>query len=518
MRHLQLISVTVILLIGSQKIQSRENTDLSDDFQPGKVIISGTVNNFEKYPDHVTVRVTFYEFGSGGVAGHSSFIDERGYYKIEFIKIHPQDVLLIYANRYLTIFIEPGDSQVINIDANNIRAGQKDSEFVKSFSYAGDGAELNRMISNYVPLKYEMVASKYQGDPDWFAQTLSIEEYEDYCYQRREAQLGVLAEYRSNNTVDEAFLKWAQHEIDYECAEMLQSYYLEQRKVQTRRGEEADYEAPESYYGFYDTFPLDNKDASISEAFHLYLSDYAGRLGAAVRDKYGISDVDLLREEYFKQVINSSEGYLRDVLLSQFLYGLLITDKVDEFEQYYEQCEILIGTPAFKEFILSTYDEIYNKETEVILSSNTVIETLLQAEHADPIITDIFSRYKGRVIYIDFWATWCGPCLVEMPVSKRIQESFQDRDVAFIYFCAKSPENVWKTKISELGLGGYHYLLNDRQYEILSAHFGTAGFPHHVLIDKEGIINDNPAPRPSIDLGRTVNQGLVSKINTLLAQ
>ena len=61
----------------------------------------------------------------------------------------------------------------------------------------------------------------------------------------------------------------------------------------------------------------------------------------------------------------------------------------------------------------------------------------------------ILQENKGKVIYIDCWATWCGPCKKAMPDSKKLMKKYEGTDVSFVYVCIESEEKLWKKLISE---------------------------------------------------------------------
>ena len=106
---------------------------------------------------------------------------------------------------------------------------------------------------------------------------------------------------------------------------------------------------------------------------------------------------------------------------------------------------------------------------------------------------------KGKYVYIDVWATWCGPCKVQIPYLKDIEKTYEGRNIAFIGLSIDTQENKskWEAMVGERGLGG-HQLLADKDWksEFIMEYYIT-GIPRFILIDPQGNIVSADAPRPS---------------------
>ncbi|MBC7450551.1 MAG: TlpA family protein disulfide reductase [Cytophagales bacterium] len=110
------------------------------------------------------------------------------------------------------------------------------------------------------------------------------------------------------------------------------------------------------------------------------------------------------------------------------------------------------------------------------------------------------SDFKGKVVYIDFWATWCKPCLMEIPHSKTLKQKYADNDsIVFMYISIDQPDNIdgWKAVVEKKGMTGVQLISREGLEEKIIQRYGVQYIPHFVLIDKNGNIADAKAPAPS---------------------
>ena len=113
--------------------------------------------------------------------------------------------------------------------------------------------------------------------------------------------------------------------------------------------------------------------------------------------------------------------------------------------------------------------------------------------------TTSLNELKGKYVYVDVWATWCGPCKREIPHLKKIEKEYEEKEIAFVSVSidVKKDYEKWKKMISEKELGGIQLFADNDWSSKFITDYGIKGIPRFILIDKEGNIVNSDAPRPS---------------------
>ncbi|QIL38567.1 TlpA family protein disulfide reductase [Pedobacter sp. HDW13] len=124
--------------------------------------------------------------------------------------------------------------------------------------------------------------------------------------------------------------------------------------------------------------------------------------------------------------------------------------------------------------------------------SNRIKENISQASS----LNQILNKYKGKLIYLDFWGSWCAPCRAEMPNAARLREKLKGRDIVFVYFGYKDVQDKWLAAQQELKIEGEHYLLTPDQISEANDLFEIRGVPRYVIIGKDGTLINKNANRP----------------------
>ena len=113
--------------------------------------------------------------------------------------------------------------------------------------------------------------------------------------------------------------------------------------------------------------------------------------------------------------------------------------------------------------------------------------------------TTSLTDFKGKYVYIDIWATWCGPCRGQIPYLKEMEEKYHDKNIVFVSLSIdkQKDHDKWKQFVTKESLGGVQ-LMADKDWESdFAVAYNVKSIPRFILIDPKGNVVDPDAPRPS---------------------
>ena len=181
------------------------------------------------------------------------------------------------------------------------------------------------------------------------------------------------------------------------------------------------------------------------------------------------------------ELVGFDEGLFYDLLvINTYAWQLndemrpLSDQQIKNLASYYKGGEV-------EKIILMKNEEI--KEASQEIEAPTVVP--VPSVPNDALLDAIISKYKGKVVVVDFWATWCAPCLEAMNKIRTLKKKLENKEVVFVYFAdTSSPKKLWNEKIQIIG--GEHYYFSKEQSDFLMEHFNVKGIPAYVIFDRNG--------------------------------
>jgi thiol-disulfide isomerase/thioredoxin len=99
-------------------------------------------------------------------------------------------------------------------------------------------------------------------------------------------------------------------------------------------------------------------------------------------------------------------------------------------------------------------------------------------------------------VYVDFWASWCGPCLSEMPYENQLISEFKGKQIKFIFISVDKDENQWRNAIAKIDMKATHYLIPEGVKSALVEYLSFKEIPRYIIFDPKGRLISRDAPRP----------------------
>lgn len=105
----------------------------------------------------------------------------------------------------------------------------------------------------------------------------------------------------------------------------------------------------------------------------------------------------------------------------------------------------------------------------------------------EDLFASLISKFRGKVVLVDVWATWCGPCRIANKAITPLKEELKDKDIVYLYITGEtSPRKTWENMIPDIH--GEHFRITQEQWSYLMKTFKINGVPTYFLIDREGNI------------------------------
>lgn len=217
-------------------------------------------------------------------------------------------------------------------------------------------------------------------------------------------------------------------------------------------------------------------------AYREALEQYLRRLASFKKAKDVLAP-DLRLECIFE---NITEPATVAYMVDQTLFNLAGNKKYEKLYHQYVKDPIRLGL----------YDEAC-KKMDRIAPGQPCPDFSFQNNHGETVsLTDLM---QGKFVYIDIWATWCGPCKGEMPALLKLEKEFAGKDILFVSLSIDRNKDIelWKKTIEEMGLGGIQLHLGENWDWLKIFMPASMSVPQFILLDREGkIINANMS-RPS---------------------
>ena len=229
-----------------------------------------------------------------------------------------------------------------------------------------------------------------------------------------------------------------------------------------------------------------------------------------ILDRYVAQKRTDIDQEYYQYCFNFIKSNIHNAIGRAVFYQNRMWDyKKDDFESIYILADDTLKTnPFVKAQILEAEKGKKEKEQRILLEGKNFTDFVMTDISGNSVkISDYIG--KSKVLLLDVWASWCGPCRADMPHLKDIYKDYAGKGFSVLGISIDHSERSWKKAVRDLELPWHLALLSQKELPSFKKKYAMGGVPHLILIDQNGkIIMARPELR-SDSYMRAVLNGLL---------
>ena len=430
-------------------------------------------------------------FLSGEVKEYFSNVLEDGTFAFAVQINQGQLVRLKHGENSGMIYLEPGDSLEIYTDVVN---------FQRAFTFSGKAAENNRYLNKYYkenptetnPFKlvqYKQGIHWYDISPemDTKMRNFTKDDYVILLNDRKEKALSSLLAYEKfHPSTSNEFKKYIEAEIVYDWAYHILAHGHIYQKIKS---------IDRSYFDLLNNVPL-SSDQIGNFRFRQYLSAYA--------DKMYLFEVAKADNPYLgiyrlaeTLLTGTSKEFVQSEMISKGFSKKYLEELLPVYQEFLFTCN-----NSFSEKVATSFEEAMQNAVGTD-ASNFVIRNSESEE-----VT--LSSLKGKIVYLNFWASWCQPCVRKMVQLKDLEDELKNSGVEFVHISFDRNESTWANTIKSFNFKGIHAFAPDGVNSDLAMAYGVRAIPQYFIIDKQGKFAKKPTTQ-SLDELKKILVSLDSK-------
>lgn len=271
--------------------------------------------------------------------------------------------------------------------------------------------------------------------------------------------------------------------IRYSYATQLLMYPLGHRLMV----QDMNYLPDQKYYDVLDTYVVADDLLADLDQYREFIAEAAHVLDADNRDETAAYPRAVAQMRFIADRFEA--GKTRDVLLHRLANAYVTRFGIEDIQDMENIYRTYVQDPV----LVAKYDAAREKWNLASVGKPSPDFKGVDVNGKEYTLAD----FRGKYVYIDVWATWCGPCRQEIPYLKKLDEDYKDAQIVFLSLSVDQDKAKWEKMVKEQSMSGVQ--LHIGQNSSFQQAYKIEGIPHFILLDREGRIIDKKMSRPSMD-------------------
>ena len=301
-------------------------------------------------------------------------------------------------------------------------------EFDETIKYKGKGANENNYLAEKALLAESFGQLNYYG----YYGKLPEKEFLNLTDSLHNVQINLL---KTKNNLDKSFLFIESKTLEFDRLKKYSDFEGMKRYLT----ENKEFKVSDNFPNAYENIDLSNEKLMISPNYIGYIRSYL-----VIKSREDIDD-DNKEADYTLAYVKTVKT---DIIMEELLYiiGKWHMNYAKDLDVVYNE----IKPTLINEKYLSEVTERYKALKKIERGATSPVFEFDDIDGKTVSLNDL----KGKLVYIDIWATWCLPCLKEIPSLKEMEEHFNGKDVQFVSICTSDTEESWRKMVEDKQLGG----------------------------------------------------------------
>lgn len=216
-----------------------------------------------------------------------------------------------------------------------------------------------------------------------------------------------------------------------------------------------------------------------------FVNQYAAKISTEIQFNAVVNALDTL----------GFEKRLSEIMLTHYLNDQIQSSRHSAPATILARFDSIVTYKPCLDAVHASNDKYLAMENVDLASlGNTVTdEEIAQMSDGQLILRKLTEPYRGKIVYIDVWGSWCHPCLENLQHAGELKEALKDFDIVYLYLASSTSESAWKGVIKEYNLTGencVHYNLPVKQQTLVEQYLDVHGYPTYRLLNRNGALID----------------------------